>query len=167
MSVSDLILHEEEYRKITKLAERLLRESNARFVSLIDRNGQQLSSAGELPDVDRTALASLAAGNVAATEGLARMIGERTFNSMYHEGDSDHLYLSSVGDIGILLVAFDERSSLGLVRLRVRQITPDMEAVFDDMLTRSRAGRSGADGGAGGLGEITDADIDSLFGDGP
>jgi predicted regulator of Ras-like GTPase activity (Roadblock/LC7/MglB family) len=166
MSVSDLILHEEEYTRITRLAERLLRESNARFISLIDRNGQPLASTGELPDVDRTALASLAAGNVAATEGLARMIGERTFLSMYHEGDSDHLYLSAVGDVGILLVAFDERSSLGLVRLRVRQITPEMDQVFSDMLTRSRAGHSATDNSGNEIGDITDADIDSLFNDG-
>ncbi|NJN64919.1 MAG: roadblock/LC7 domain-containing protein [Acidobacteria bacterium] len=165
MSVSDLILHEEEHRKITHLAERLLRDANARFVSLIDRNGQPIAWAGSLPDVDRTALASLAAGNVAATEGLARMIGERSFCSMYHEGESDHLYLSSIGPVGILVVAFDERSSLGLVRLRVRQITSDMEGVFDDMLTRSRAGvRDG--GGNTPFAEITDDDIDSLFADG-
>jgi predicted regulator of Ras-like GTPase activity (Roadblock/LC7/MglB family) len=160
MSVSDLILHEDEYRRITRLAERLLRESNGRFVALIDRNGQPLTTTGELPDVDRTALASLAAGNVAATEGMARMIGERSFSSMYHEGDREHLYFATVGDVGILLVAFDERSSLGLVRLRVRQISPEMEAVFDDMLSRSRAGQAGE---SGGLSEITDEDIDSLF----
>lgn len=162
MSVSDLILHEEEFRRITRLAERLLRESNAHFIALIDRNGQPLTTTGDLPDVDRTALSSLAAGNVAATEGMARMIGERTFNSMYHEGDREHLYFSTVGDVGILLVAFDERSSLGLVRLRVRQITPEMESVFSDMLTRSRDHRGGGDG-PGGLSEITDEDIDSLF----
>lgn len=163
MSGYDLILHEEEHRQITRLCQRLLTESNGRFVALIDRNGQPLAWAGDLGDVDRTALASLAAGNVAATETLARMIGEQAFTSMYHEGDRDHLYLSSVGDIGILLVAFDERSSLGLVRLRVRQITPDMETVFSQIMSRSLAASAGLDGMESPLAEITDEDIDSLF----
>jgi predicted regulator of Ras-like GTPase activity (Roadblock/LC7/MglB family) len=162
MNGSDLILHEAEHRKIEGLSEKLLGQANARFVALIDRNGQPLASAGDLPDVDRTALASLAAGNVAATEGLARMIGERTFASMYHEGERDHLYLSSVGEMGILVVAFDERSSLGLVRLRVRQITPEMEIVFQEM--RARAAHGGEEGSP--FAEITDEDIDSLFSDG-
>jgi len=166
MSASDLVLHEEEHRRISDLAERLLHDANARYVSLIDRNGQPITSAGSLPDVDQTALASLAAGNVAATEGLARMIGEQSFSSLYHEGDSDHIYLSSVGRIGILMVAFDERSSLGLVRLRVRQISPDMEQVFDDMLARSRAGLADPAGTGAPFAEITDEDIDNLFGDG-
>ncbi len=166
MSASDLVLHEEEHRRISGLAERLLRDANARFVSLIDRNGQPITSAGSLPDVDRTALASLAAGNVAATEGLARMIGEQTFSSLYHEGESDHIYLSSIGAIGILMVAFDERSSLGLVRLRVRQVSPEMEKVFDDMLSKSRTGTAEPGGPGSPFAEITDEDIDNLFSDG-
>lgn len=166
MSGRDLVLHEEEFAKLTRLSERLLREANARYVSLVDRNGQPLAWSGDLPDVDRTALASLAAGNVAATEGLAQMIGEKAFCSMYHEGDRDHLHFSAVGDIGILMVAFDERSSLGLVRLRVRQITPEVVQVFEDMLARSRAFSAGADELSSGLPDITDEDIENLFKDG-
>jgi predicted regulator of Ras-like GTPase activity (Roadblock/LC7/MglB family) len=165
MNSRDLVLHQDEFQEISDLAAKLLRDSNARFVSLIDRNGQPLTSAGHLADVDRTALASLAAGNVAATEGLARMIGEDSFSSMYHEGDKDHLYLSTVGEVGILLVAFDERSSLGLVRLRVRQITTSMEEVFDKMLARSRGGPDGGSGSSP-FAEITEEDIDNLFADG-
>ncbi len=161
MTGTNLILHEEEHRRITGLGEKLLNEANAQLVALIDRNGQPMAWAGELPDVDRTALASLTAGNVAATEGLARMIGEPTFASLYHEGESGHLHISSVGTVGILLVAFDERSSLGLVRLRVRQITPDIEAALDKMLARSE--ESSADPNASPLEEITDEDIDKLF----
>ncbi len=166
MAGTDLILHEEEFRKITGLAEKLLEGANARYVALIDRNGQPLASSGTLPNVDRTALASLAAGNVAATEGLARMIGEESFSTLYHEGERDHIHISSVGgEVGILIVTFDERSSLGLVRLRVRQITPEMDDVFEEM--RSRSSKTDEEGELLGtaMAEITDDDIDSLFGD--
>ena len=165
MQGTDLILREEEHRKISRLADRLLREANAEFVALIDRNGQPISWSGGLEGLDKTALASLAAGNVAATEGLARMIGEQRFLSMYHEGDRDHLYMSAVGEIGILVVAFNERSSLGLVRLRVRQVTPDMEDVIQEVIEKSKRGIDAGDAFAP-LGEITDDDIDNLFKDG-
>jgi predicted regulator of Ras-like GTPase activity (Roadblock/LC7/MglB family) len=166
MSGADLVLHEEDFNRLMRIADRLRRESNARFIAVIDRNGQPIAWTGEVPDVDRTALASLAAGNVAATEVLARMTGERAFSSMYHEGDRDHLHLSAVGDAGILLVAFDERSSLGLVRLRVRQFTPDLVQVFVDMSARSHAFRAGMDELAAALPEISDEDIENLFRDG-
>jgi predicted regulator of Ras-like GTPase activity (Roadblock/LC7/MglB family) len=166
MSGADLVLHEEEFRRLMNLADHLRREANARFIGLIDRNGQPIAWTGEIPDVDRTALAALAAGNVAATEALAQMTGERSFSSMYHEGDHDNLHLSAVDDVGILLVAFDERSSLGLVRLRVRQVTPDLTQVFADMRARSRTLSAGMDELAAALPEITDDDIENLFRDG-
>jgi predicted regulator of Ras-like GTPase activity (Roadblock/LC7/MglB family) len=166
MSGTDLVLHEEEFTRLMSLADRLRRDANARFIGLIDRNGQPIAWTGDIPDADRTALASLAAGNVAATEALARMTGERAFSWMYHEGDHDNLHLSAVEDAGILLVAFDERSSLGLVRLRVRQVTPDLAQVFADMRARARTLTAGTSELAAALPEITDDDIENLFRDG-
>ncbi len=164
MQASSLILREEDHRRIVGLVERLLEEANGRLVALVDRNGQPLALAGNLPGVDQTALASLAAGNVAATEGLARMIGERTFLSMYHEGDEEHLYYAAVGETALLVVVFDARSSLGLVRLRVRQVAPEIATVLEEARQATRAGA--LDGAGGPLAEITDEDIDKLFSDG-
>jgi predicted regulator of Ras-like GTPase activity (Roadblock/LC7/MglB family) len=163
MSGSDLILLEEEHARLSRIAQTLLDQANASFVGLIDRNGQPLGWCGELPDADRTALASLAASNVAATESLAEMIGEPAFSALYHEGEREHLHMSALGRIAILVVAFNERSSLGLVRLRVRQVTDDFEQVLDEMESRSR--RPGGNDGRFELPEITDEDIETLFGD--
>ena len=60
---------------------------------------------------------------MAATEGLSEMIGENSFSSLYHEGEKDCLHISLIAEKMILLLIFDERSSLGLVRLRVNQHT--------------------------------------------
>lgn len=163
MSGTDLILHQEEHAKIARATNDLRREANARFVALIDRNGQPIGWSGDLPGVDHTALSSLAAGNVAATEGLARMMGEDSFCSLYHEGEREHIHLSNIGSSAILMVLFDERSSLGLVQLRVRQSSPVMEQVLEQMIEQTRAAQK--EGANLGLPEITDEDIESLFGD--
>ena len=117
----------------------LWRDANARAVFVIDRNGMELSSAGEVTEFDTTSLASLAAGNVAATDGLAKLIGEREFSVLFHEGRRDHIHISVVAGLFILLVIFDDRSSLGLVRLRVRQATPRVETLFDSIHARQQA----------------------------
>lgn len=117
----------------------LWRDANARAVFVIDRNGMELSSAGEVSEFDSTSLASLAAGNVAATDGLARLIGEREFSVLFHEGRRDHIHISVVTGHYILLIIFDNRSSLGLVRLRVRQATPRIETVFNSIHARQQA----------------------------
>ena len=74
-------VYEEEYRGLEEALRRLRRDSNAKAVFLIDKNGQQIAAAGDIENFDSTSLASLTAGNVAATDGLAKLIGEREFRS--------------------------------------------------------------------------------------
>src|SRR5437867_371949 len=148
MPTSDLILHEEDYQSIRELLQRLRSEANARVICLVDRNGQQIAGVGDLDSMDTTALASLAAGNVAATDSLARLIGERDFSVLYHEGEKDNLHISVVGGRVILVVIFDVRSSLGLVRLRVRRYAGELAEALERMQQRSEKARSGKMGGS-------------------
>lgn len=164
MPTSDLILHEEDFQSIRDLILRLRSEANAKVVCLVDRNGQQLAAVGDIDSIDMTALASLTAGNVAATDSLARLVGEKDFSALYHEGERDHLHISIVGGKVILVVIFDVRSSLGLVRLRVKKFSPELTAAMERLQQRSARARSGKLAGSSPFAEITDEDIDSLFG---
>jgi hypothetical protein len=107
-------------------------------------------------------LASLTAGNVAATDGLAKLLGEREFSILFHEGEHDNLHINVVGGRAILVVLFDERSSLGLVRLRVKKATGEIGAVLEEVVSRSISHRPGS-GAPSPFTEITDEDIDALF----
>lgn len=158
---ADFILYEEEFKNLEEALRRLRHEANARAVFLIDKNGQQIAAAGELEGFDTTSLASLTAGNVAATDGLAKLIGEREFSVLFHEGQQDHIHISIVAKRAILVVIFDERSSLGLVRLRVKRANADLEKIFETMVQKGQA--SGAATTSSPFSEITDEDIDALF----
>jgi predicted regulator of Ras-like GTPase activity (Roadblock/LC7/MglB family) len=164
MAGQDLVLHEEEFVKIRDVINRLRGECNAKLIFLVDKNGQQIAACGELESIDTTALASLAAGNVAATDSLARLIGEKEFSILFHEGERDNLHISVVGGRVILVVIFDERSSLGLVRLRVKKGSIELATILDVMMKKSAMPRKAAAGGSP-FAEITDEDIDKLFSD--
>lgn len=162
MSVqSNLVMYEEEFERIQQLLNRLRVDASAKIVFLVDKNGQQIAGAGEIDLVDTTSLASLTAGNVAATDGLAKLIGEKEFSILFHEGRKDNIHISIVGQRLILVVIFDERSSLGLVRLRVRKASGDVERVLSEM--EAKAAEAGAAEAASPFAEITDDDIDALF----
>ena len=154
-------VYEEDFHNLEDALRRLRRDSNAKAVFLIDKNGQQIAAAGDVENFDSTSLASLTAGNVAATDGLAKLIGEREFSVLFHEGQRDHIHISIVARRAILLVIFDERSSLGLVRLRVKRASAEMDRIFEEMTGRSERGF--AAGEPSPFSEITDEDIDSLF----
>ena len=158
---SNLVMYEEEFERIKHLLNRLRIDASAKIVFLVDKNGQQIAGAGEVDSVDTTSLASLTAGNVAATDGLAKLIGEKEFSILFHEGRKDNIHISIVGHRLILVVIFDERSSLGLVRLRVRKISGDIERVLSEMEVKAQ--EVGAADTASPFAEITDEDIDALF----
>jgi predicted regulator of Ras-like GTPase activity (Roadblock/LC7/MglB family) len=164
MASHDLIMYDEEFQLIKEIISRLRVEANAKIVFLVDKNGQQIAANGDLESVDTTSLASLTAGNVAATDGLARLIGEKEFSILFHEGEKDNIHISIVGQRVILVVIFDDRSSLGLVRLRVRKASMELEKVFQDLLKKVEAEKSNlASGFESPFAEITDEDIDNLF----
>jgi predicted regulator of Ras-like GTPase activity (Roadblock/LC7/MglB family) len=152
-----MVMYEEEFKQIASLCERLTREANAKAVLLVDKNGQFITSHGEVADLDTTSLASLTAGNIAATSGLAKLIGEKEFPNVFHEGENDNLHLSIVGQRAILVVMFDQRSSLGLVRLRVKKTGEELAKIFNSIIEKAK-GQQEPFGG-----EITDEDIDNLF----
>ena len=163
MSSMDLVLYEEEIQLLDEVLQRLRHDANAKAVFLIDKNGQQMASAGEIDQFDTTSLASLTAGNVAATDSLAKLIGEREFSVLFHEGQRDHIHISIVAKRAILLVIFDERSSLGLVRLRVKRAGAEFDRIFDSMA--QKAASPSPEGAPTPFAEITDEDIDALFSD--
>src|SRR3989442_7928719 len=136
MTASDMIMYEEEYQRIKAIIARLRTESNAKLVFLVDKNGQQIAAHGELENFDATSLASLTAGNVAATDGLAKLIGEKEFSILFHEGERDNIHISIVAQRVILVVIFDIRSSLGLVRLRVKKASQELGDVFGRIMSK-------------------------------
>lgn len=159
---SSLVMYDEEYQRILLLLERLLRESNSKVIFLVDKNGQLIASTGETANLDTTSLASLTAGNIAATGGLAKLIGEKEFSILFHEGEKDNIHISIIGGRVILVVIFDQRSSLGLVRLRVKKASRDLGLVLDDLVAKTEQDAA-ASSGSSPFAEITDDDIDNLF----
>jgi predicted regulator of Ras-like GTPase activity (Roadblock/LC7/MglB family) len=154
-------LGESDHQRITEHLHGLLRESNARCALLVDRTGQLLASAGERLEFDPTAFASLTAADFSANDQLAKMIGEPEFASLFHQGEKESMYLADVGRRVILVVLFDQRTTVGLVRLRVKQTVHELSTVFAELFSRYASGTEKRRP----LLEGADDEIDRLFGD--
>jgi predicted regulator of Ras-like GTPase activity (Roadblock/LC7/MglB family) len=157
---NQLVMYEEELYALTTICDGLQRDSNAKAVLVIDKNGQAIVQSGEIEHLDVTSLSSLTAGNVAATGGIASLLAEKEFAGQFHEGEKTNIHISIVGGRVILVVLFDERSSLGLVRLRVRKAAGLLTGVLETMVEKSKVGNQPSV-----FAEITDDDIDNLFND--
>src|SRR5256884_6379583 len=156
MADTPLLLREQQYHQIKAVLARLRMDAAAKVVFLVDKDGQEIASQGELGNLDTTSLASLAAGNVAATGGMAQLIGEKEFPTLSHEGERESIHISVIGRL-LLIVVFDDHSSLGLVKLRSKQVSQQILSMIDEI---TNADNSDLDSP---FAEITDEDIDSLF----
>lgn len=155
-----MVLYEDESAQVQSIVQRLVEQSNAQVAFLIDKNGQLIGSAGHTEQIDTTSLASLTAGNVAATGGIAQLLRESEFATQFHEGKRTNIHIQLVGSRVILVVIFDTKTSLGLVRLRVKKATEELVTVFNGVLNRAANPRRGSP-----FAEISDEDIDHLFGE--
>ena len=159
MAETPFIIQEHQFNRIKIILARLCVECAARVVFLVDRDGQPMAFHGDIGDMDTTSFSSLAAGNVAATSSMARLIGEDTFPAVVHEGERESIFISVIGR-SLLVVVFDQRSTLGLVKIRTKRASFDVAALLDEATRDSAAYRINQNTF---FSEITDEDIDSLF----
>ena len=159
-----MVVHEEEFTQIDAELRKLHQQTNAKVTFLVDKNGQLIACVGETENIDTTSLASLTAGNIAATGGMAKLLGEKEFSILFHEGERDNIHISIIGQRVILVVVFDQRSSLGLVRLRVKKSSAIFFQIFDKILKKVET-EIGVIKQVSSFPfeEITEEDIDKLF----
>jgi predicted regulator of Ras-like GTPase activity (Roadblock/LC7/MglB family) len=153
---------EEDSKAMTALLTELLRETNVRSLLLVDRTGQIVANVGEAPQFDTQAFASLTAADFSANDQLAKMIGEAEFASLVHQGEKESMYLADVARRVILVALFDSRTTLGLVRLKVKSSVEELTRMFEDMFKRSGTEAPKIEGFGG---KEAEDEIDKLFGD--
>ena len=149
---------EEDFKAITKSLEAFLKESNARCALLVDRTGQLVATVGEQPKFNPTTFATLTAADFSANDQLAKLIGENDFNSLFHQGEKESMYLADIVRKVILVVLFDNRTTLGLVRLKMKEVVVELSKLFEAMFSRGASGTQKPSILAG-----ADDEIDKLF----
>src|ERR1019366_1924705 len=147
---------EDDFGAITSSLQKFLLDSNARCALLVDRSGQLVATVGEQPTFDPTAFATLTAADFSANDQLAKLIGESDFNSLFHQGEKESMYLADVARRVILVVLFDTRTTLGLVRLKMKETVGELTKLFEQVFSRG----TGADAQVQGLLHGAEDEID-------
>jgi len=158
VSASSWSFTEDDFGAITKALERFLADCNARCALIVDRTGQLVATVGQRPDFDPTAFATLTAADFSANDQLAKLIGENDFNSLFHQGERESMYLADIARRVILVVLFDSRTTLGLVRIKMRQTVVELTQLFEIVFARGGSAEAVPNILAG-----ADDEIDKLF----
>lgn len=138
MRQEDLVIYEEQIEKIEKALSRLIKDAQAKCVLLVDKDGHLITRQGFTQSLDTTALAALLAGSFASTQEIARLVGEPEFSVLFHQGKKDHIHITLVGERTILAVIFDDRTTIGMVRLYAKESSGNLERIFSSANRQDR-----------------------------
>jgi predicted regulator of Ras-like GTPase activity (Roadblock/LC7/MglB family) len=141
MKLRDMVIQESDAARINDVLTRFLGESGAAEVLLIDRSGQLLAMDGVSRALDTVSISALAAAAFSSTCAMAQLLGETEFTVLFHEGHKQSIHVSTVDEEAILLAIFDERTTVGMVRLFAKDTSKAIGGVLAE--TRSRPKRVG------------------------
>ena len=121
MSSHSFVILEEQIDQINAAMLRMIKKAEAKCALLVDKDGHLITRQGFTHSLDTTALSALLAGSFASTKEIARLVGEPEFSVLFHQGQKDHIHISLVGERCILAIVFDDRTTIGMVRLYAKE----------------------------------------------
>ncbi len=131
--MGDFVLYKEDLDRLNKILSHLITESASAYVLLINKDGNLISQVGFSPNINVTSLAALAAGSFASTKAIATLIGETEFSVMFHQGAKENIHISLVDEDVIMVLIFDDRTNLGLVKMVAGQAKAKLSTVLLDV----------------------------------
>jgi len=109
-------LIEEDVKILNEAISELLAQSDSTCGLVIDKGGFILTQQGNTDSFDTVTLSALAAASYAATEGIASLVNETNFSSVYQQGESHSLLVHNVDEFCLITVIFKANISVGAVK---------------------------------------------------
>ncbi len=138
MKLRNTVIQLQDASRIREILTRFLDESGAGAALLIDRSGQLLAMDGVSQALDAVSISALAAAAFSSTAAMAHLLGEPEFSVLFHEGTKRSIHVSTVDDEAILLAIFDERTTVGMVRLFASEASRTVGGVLGEARARPR-----------------------------
>jgi len=128
----DYRLSPSQYHAIEKIVQEYFSELGLHCVALIDMAGNIVVefNNGNLRN-DIYALAALAAGNFAAVNEMAKIVGEKEFSLFFHKGERESIHFTKIDEYFLLISVFGPETSLGFLRLRANEVIKQIEECME------------------------------------
>ncbi len=136
MQIWNFKLDSDEFGKIQQILASLAEKTRVESVFLINRNGQEIAREGNTDSIDTLALSSLAASNLAATFGLASLVGEGEFERVYLRGRDFSILICPAGQHALLLFVIQAANEHKLDVRNLKQASLVLEHVLQKCTNR-------------------------------
>lgn len=138
MKRTRLEFYEDDVAEINQIFDEFLETSQAKCVLMIDKEGHMVTKMGFTKSFDTTTLAALVAGSFASTREVAKLLGEPEFTVMFHEGTNENINVRLAGERALLVIVFDDRTTLGMVRVTADQLSEKIAKTLEAAAERNK-----------------------------
>ncbi len=126
-----MVYYAEDMEALEHVLDRLLDLSRAKRAMLIDVEGHMVASRGSGADeLDIESISALVAGTFAATKETAKLLGEKEFSVLFHQGETDSIQLTLMDERLLLGIIFDDSTTIGMVRLYANETAKKVQEVL-------------------------------------
>jgi predicted regulator of Ras-like GTPase activity (Roadblock/LC7/MglB family) len=136
--LTSLVVSEKDTDAIEECLERLVGDTNANYSMLLDKSGQVIASRGDTQRQDITALGALLAGTFASSREVARLLREKDFRVLFQQGVKENIFTELIEEQWMLVVMFDKRTHIGLVKVLAKRATDELGSVLQRVRQQSR-----------------------------
>lgn len=155
-----MVYYAEDIKCLEQVLDRLLDLCRASRAMLIDVEGHMVASRGQgAGHLDVQTLSALVAGSFAATKETAKLLGEKEFSVLFHQGEKDSIQLTLIDNRMLLGIIFDDSTTIGMVRLYATETARKVLEV----LNRSHANAPGDSGLGENFSDSVAESMDNLF----
>ncbi len=131
-SKSQFMLSTEAFNEISEVLRDLEASTRAELAIFCDANGVPITHAGKPRAIDLSSFSALSAGNYAATQEMARRIGEaKGFKFLFLEGENKNIYLCDVGYDFLLSIVFSKSVALGMIRIYANRAVKQISSILE------------------------------------
>jgi predicted regulator of Ras-like GTPase activity (Roadblock/LC7/MglB family) len=127
---SGVTLYPSQDQAIDRVLNELKQKCPAQFVLLAEVSGQILSALGERGEINLVALGSLIAGDLAASQEIARLTDQyQNYQLILREGANANTFISEAGPHLVLFVRVDKEIPIGWARLIIHEASRQLSDV--------------------------------------
>ncbi|MBE3557838.1 MAG: roadblock/LC7 domain-containing protein [Ktedonobacteraceae bacterium] len=129
--LTNLVISDNELTAISAVLRKLMGDTNATLVMLIDRSGQVVAVQGTGARRNVTNLGALLAGVFSSSREVAKLLDEKDFRSIFQQGVQENIYTSMVEEQWLLVIIFDKLTHIGLVKVLSKKVAEELGRILE------------------------------------
>lgn len=129
--LTNLVISDRDLTAISSVLVRLMNDTNAASIMLIDKSGQVVAVQGGSTKRNATTLGALLAGVFSSSREVAKLLDEKDFRNIFQQGVQQNIYTSMVEEQWLLVIIFDRSTHIGLVKVLSKKASDELGRILE------------------------------------